>query len=513
MSPRGDAVVVLAQLSGLRGGPCARVRPVGGDWQPTTCVPGGAAPSDDPQVAVDAQGEATVVWERRVDADSTVIYVAGLSLATGMWSDPAVLSDVREHQRGPRLAVNAAGDAVVAWTNTTDTNAIVTSRAGAHGSWTSPRDFGFDLAVVETSNPSVAIAAHQAAVVVWEGRQRSGQGRIIRSRTRAGAGQTISDAGQDATNPAAAQSPDGRAVAAWQQQAGATTSVVRVAVRAPVSGLWQPSQDLDVGQDAQVATDAQGNATIAFAARAGIRVARIPSGSSTPLPAETIPGSSGGTLPRLAVNAAGAAVVVWKANTAHGAVRPAGSAGWSSGAISLNTATTPAVTIDAFGDALSTWTDHPIGVVSRVQAAAFDASGPQLNALEMPPSTHAGVPVTFAVAPLDVWSRVASTVWSFGDGASAAGTSVSHAFAAAGTYPVTVTSTDALGNTSSDARVIGVVGPPPPCGPDCDGDLYPASVDCDDNRAALHPGADDTPGDGVDQDCVDGGRDGPRSRQ
>jgi hypothetical protein len=95
-------------------------------------------------------------------------------------------------------------------------------------------------------------------------------------------------------------------------------------------------------------------------------------------------------------------------------------------------------------------------------------------------------------------------VWSFGDGASAVGTNVSHAFTAAGTYPVTVTSTDALGNASSDARVIGVVGPPPPCGQDCDGDLYDASVDCDDTQSALHPGAVDIPGDGIDQDCVDG---------
>ncbi|MFZ5481864.1 MAG: MopE-related protein, partial [Myxococcota bacterium] len=39
---------------------------------------------------------------------------------------------------------------------------------------------------------------------------------------------------------------------------------------------------------------------------------------------------------------------------------------------------------------------------------------------------------------------------------------------------------------------------------DADDDGFLARVDCDDGDAAVHPGADDVPGDGVDQDCADG---------
>jgi hypothetical protein len=43
--------------------------------------------------------------------------------------------------------------------------------------------------------------------------------------------------------------------------------------------------------------------------------------------------------------------------------------------------------------------------------------------------------------------------------------------------------------------------PPPPPNLDVDGDGVQRPLDCDDNNAAIKPGAVDVPGDGVDQDC------------
>jgi hypothetical protein len=47
-----------------------------------------------------------------------------------------------------------------------------------------------------------------------------------------------------------------------------------------------------------------------------------------------------------------------------------------------------------------------------------------------------------SVAPLDVWSGLGATSWSFGDGATAGDTRVSHTYAAPGNYNVTATSAD-----------------------------------------------------------------------
>ena len=80
-----------------------------------------------------------------------------------------------------------------------------------------------------------------------------------------------------------------------------------------------------------------------------------------------------------------------------------------------------------------------------MQAAGYDFAGPQLRGLSIQATGTAGRPVSFGVSPLDVFSGVSSTRWSFGDGQSASGTAVSHTYANAGTYHASVTATDGNG--------------------------------------------------------------------
>ena len=53
---------------------------------------------------------------------------------------------------------------------------------------------------------------------------------------------------------------------------------------------------------------------------------------------------------------------------------------------------------------------------------------------------------------------IASYSWNFGDGRSASGRLVSHAFTTAGTYVVTLTVSDALGRTGQSAQTVIVAG-------------------------------------------------------
>jgi PKD repeat protein len=61
-----------------------------------------------------------------------------------------------------------------------------------------------------------------------------------------------------------------------------------------------------------------------------------------------------------------------------------------------------------------------------------------------------------SAAATDTQSAV-SVGWDFGDGSQGSGSSVSHAYGNPGVYPVTVTATDASGNSVSSTRVLAIV--------------------------------------------------------
>jgi PKD domain len=71
-------------------------------------------------------------------------------------------------------------------------------------------------------------------------------------------------------------------------------------------------------------------------------------------------------------------------------------------------------------------------------------------------SATAGLPVSFSATASDLFSAVAPMTWSFGDGASGTGGTLTHRYAKPGTYTVTVTATDAVGNATSASREIAV---------------------------------------------------------
>jgi len=58
-------------------------------------------------------------------------------------------------------------------------------------------------------------------------------------------------------------------------------------------------------------------------------------------------------------------------------------------------------------------------------------------------------PAGFSVAPFDVWSAIGPVGWSFDDGTSTSGASVTHTFTGVGVHKVTVTGADVLGNATS----------------------------------------------------------------
>jgi hypothetical protein len=72
------------------------------------------------------------------------------------------------------------------------------------------------------------------------------------------------------------------------------------------------------------------------------------------------------------------------------------------------------------------------------------------------------------------------------------------------TYHYRAVVNSAFGNVYGPGRTFSTEAlppPPPPAPADVDGDGYAAALDCDDGDHTSSPGATDTPGDGIDQDC------------
>ncbi len=88
-----------------------------------------------------------------------------------------------------------------------------------------------------------------------------------------------------------------------------------------------------------------------------------------------------------------------------------------------------------------------------VRFAGYDADPPELSGVSVPSSGTVGSPLRFSASSYDVWP-VSAPAFEFGDGASAVGTAVAHAYAAPGSYSVRVTAEDAAGKTAASTATV-----------------------------------------------------------
>jgi hypothetical protein len=156
----------------------ASVRPAGGGWTgPITLdtgIVGGAPVPGYVVAAVDDNGQATVAWTIWDGAHNTVKtakHAAGAS-----WSDwtTTVLTAPGSDGYAPTLAVNARGDAVVAWSvpsspgYNTPNEIQASSRSGSGGSWSAPASIA-SVPPLTTyyQDPQAVLDGQGLGTVVW----------------------------------------------------------------------------------------------------------------------------------------------------------------------------------------------------------------------------------------------------------------------------------------------------------------------------------------------------------
>jgi hypothetical protein len=170
IGPAGEAVAIWKRFDGAHAIVQSDSRNVGTRWSRPVDLSRPGRNAEEPEVAIDPGGEAVAVWERfdgRWDRIQSASRRPG-----GSWSKPTDLSGPGRSSHEPQVAVDAAGEAVAVWERTTEGGPQVQALSRpAGGSWSGPTGLGPSTGSFEELD--IGISAGGEALAVWGGSQLS----------------------------------------------------------------------------------------------------------------------------------------------------------------------------------------------------------------------------------------------------------------------------------------------------------------------------------------------------
>ena len=471
VNSRGDAAAVWLRVVGTQRVVEVSTRAATGPWaSPTTLTAVDPYAIDGLGVAVDEAGGATIAWTAPEGTSRRI--VASTRPAGGAWAAPVPVSPLGHNAAAPNLVVDASGTYTATWFGLVGgQQALESSVRDSSGVWSPEVVIGRQDSYLSTP-PDVDAAGTVTAVWVFQGLAMSS------SRPKGGAWSTpvtVSPAGADIQSLDLDVNAQGSAIMSWTRYTG-TVEQVQASTR-PVGGTWSApvtvsSTNTVDDYGSTVALDPAGNAVVAWTRATGSGSASAyasmrPAGGAWSPEAALSTAPLGGSMPHVAMTAAGEAIATWSATVAPNRYAIASSIGtlngtWSAPTtLSATTGTVKGLTdlaADAGGNATAVWT-YDSGANPIPQSRIIDGAGPLLDAVSIPQSGHPKVALSFSVTPRDIFSAMGSVAWDFGDGAFGTSAQATHAYAAAGTYPVRVTVSDSLGNTTTQTGNVQVTSP------------------------------------------------------
>jgi hypothetical protein len=405
---QGDAVFIWRRFDGTNQRIQARARSASGVLSPIQNLSAAGQNAFDPQLAVDTDGDAVFIW-RRFDGTNQRIQARARS-AAGTLGPVQNLSAAGQNAFNPQMAVDADGDAVFTWQRSEGAQWRIQARARSAAGTLSPIQ---NLTAAErgTQYPEVGVSPQGRAIFTWrqfvpiasyccwriEARARSAAGAL-------GPVQTLSPppgTDQNAYFPQVGVNAQGGAVFSWQlrEPGEGPRGTGRLQARArSAAGVLSPVQFISTragdggGAGGTLAVDPAGNAVFTWtfsysyvdgaAGSAQVQVrARSASGTLSPIQDLTRrAGDLGGRNSQVGVDDAGDAVVTWdryqndelrsvgaQVRSAAGALGPLQTFSFA-GQHYLGPR--PQVAVNGSGDAVLTWEDSDATNSGVIQAAA-----------------------------------------------------------------------------------------------------------------------------------------------
>jgi hypothetical protein len=328
-------------------------------------------------------GSVVALWQRGV-GDFLRIQTATRS-AAGEWGDPETLSADGAPAFNARLAAGPDGSVHAIWVRGTGSaDRVQVATRSPEGTWSAPEDVSGDL--VAARRPQVAVGPDGTVAAVWG--SFDGAHERVQGAARAPGGAwstpvTLSDAGDDAFEPAVAVGPDGAVTAVWGR--GSSETRIETARLVP-GGEWSAPEPVSApgasGFGPTISIAPTGERTVVWSSDVTddgrIEAASAPPGGGFAAPVPVSDPDDRGQTVVTAIGPDGSVVAVWfngsGANAVRAAIRPAAGA-WgepqllSSPGVDAASAT---VAIGADGTVVVGWEDSPPGEESEVRAVVVD---------------------------------------------------------------------------------------------------------------------------------------------
>lgn len=385
----GNAIAVWSQSDGTRGSIWSnRYSPATG-WSTPVQVQSSSEDSNAPSIVIDASGNALVVWDASPDGVNEFIYASRYTAAGG-WTAEVQISGPTVSQGSNDIAGDANGDALTTWVQLDGSRPNIWAAhytvAGGWGPATLVSNGAGNSRVAR-----LAMDAEGNGASVWtqfDGTQYNVWSNRYDAATGWGTAALIEvlDAGTAAT-PRVKFDSHGNAIAVWSQSDGTQSNIWSSRYISGTGwGIPVLIEPVDAGDASlpRLAVDPSGDAVVAWQQSDGTRVSiwsnhySVATGWGAEIMIQPAPAGDAAE-PWVDIDSHGNALTVWAqsdgTHTAIWANRYVAGTGWSTAApIETDTtgdAATPSVAMDGNGAALAVWEQVDAGR-DNIWANRFD---------------------------------------------------------------------------------------------------------------------------------------------